>query len=664
MMKTFLSLVGILSVILISAQTEEDTLKQKKIEEVTIIAKKPTVESKADRTVFNVAESSILAGNTTWDVLQMTPMVTIENDEDIKTEGETVTVYINDRKSIFTGKELKEYLKTIPADNLMKIEVITSPSARYEASGAVINIVLKKMENEGLKGSFTVSDRQFRKNSQYSNVNLNYHKKNFTQSFTGSYNDNTSVNKQKGENYYYEDESTTQFNSESIYESQAPSFSSSSELELNDKNNLGLVLEYGLRESQSTSDVDSETYIGNALQDSYIQDQYSNGKNQNAGANMFYKYYDKEKNKILDVNLVANYNSWDNTNNFTKDLSSSSIPQETRIDENNEEREYYLKVDYTQPIGKSEDKKGANIEFGGKVSFKNNVIPNGYSGYYNGSLESGISRFKYLENLNSLYANFSKTFFEKLETRIGLRFENIQYTIKQNDSNINQNIEQKDSYNTWLPDVLLKYKISDLYDLTATYNHDIWRPWYSEFNPFETPSNNGIYYRGNMDLQPNPSDRFNLKLGIHKKYFISASYWFTNQDYWNDYFDEGDKTVNMPTNFDGRVERYSLNFNTNQTFIKDKFNVNLNLYLNYSDNSDFNNRNDIEAKNYITNLNGTANLTYKVRARPQQQAGAGAAGRCRGLGRGQLQRPGGRAAGGLRGRRPRDLNRPDRVLAL
>ena len=125
-MKILFSSLGLLASTLFLAQSAADTIKSKEIESVTLIAKKPTVENKADRTVFNVANSSILAGNTTWDIVRMTPLVSIDNDDNVKAEGEAVTVYINDRKSVFTGKELKEYLKTIPADNLMK--AILSPS--------------------------------------------------------------------------------------------------------------------------------------------------------------------------------------------------------------------------------------------------------------------------------------------------------------------------------------------------------------------------------------------------------------------------------------------------------------------------------------------------------------------------------------------------------
>jgi ferric enterobactin receptor len=120
-MKKSFTTVGILCSFLAFSQTKKDSTEQKSIKEVVLVGKKPTVENKVDRTVFNVANSSILAGNTTWDVLKMAPLVSIDNNDVLKAEGENVTVYINDRKSVFSGKELKEYLKTIPADFLFPL---------------------------------------------------------------------------------------------------------------------------------------------------------------------------------------------------------------------------------------------------------------------------------------------------------------------------------------------------------------------------------------------------------------------------------------------------------------------------------------------------------------------------------------------------------------
>lgn len=215
--------------------------------------------------------------------------------------------------------------------------------------------------------------------------------------------------------------------------------------------------------------------------------------------------------------------------------------------------------------------------------------------------------FHYLENLSSAYANFSKTFFKKFETRIGLRYEYINFTVKQEVGNI----EKKQSYGTLLPDLLIKYSFNEDYNITATYKHSLWRPWYTEFNPFLMPAENGTYYRGNMDLQPNPTDRFGLKLGLYKKYFISANFSTTNQDYWTSYSVEDGNTILMPTTYYGRVNNYSVYANTNQSFLKNKLNINLNLGISYTDNSDFKQRNNfVGMKEYITNFNGSSNFSY------------------------------------------------------
>ncbi len=607
-MKNILMPIAFLAGILTFAQTEKDTLKSKEkaIEGVTVTVRKPTIESKVDRTVFNVANSSVLAGNTTWDVLRMTPLVSIDNNDAIKAEGETVTVYINDRKSVFTGKELKEYLKTIPADNLMKIEVITSPSSRYEATGSVINIVLKKRDDEGFKGSITLNNRQNTKNSQYTNFNVNYHKKNFTQTLIGGYGNNTNVQSNSSIQKMYEDISTTFRNSKTISESKSPSISSTSEFELNGKNTVGMILEYYQSNSLSSSDADGLKYInGDEFNNSYVQSQNSSGLNRNFGTNLFYKWYDKEKNKILDINLGSNYYGDFVNDYFVKNIDDAANGiqnQQIGVLTDTENRNYYAKVDYTQPLGKS----GGTLEVGGKMNFNNNVIPNSLYG----NMLSGLSShdvFHYEDNINSLYANYSKTFFKKLETRIGLRYEHIDYKIRQDVAGTSR----KDAYGKLLPNILLKYSFSDKYDLSLTYNKNIWRPWYAEFNPFLIPNSDGFYTRGNISLEPNPSDRLYMKLGILKKYFISARYMFTDQDYWTDYITEGNKTISQESNFAGKVHKYYVFANTNQTFFKNKFTVNVGLGWYYIDNSDFNLKNKLSnADSYISYLSASTNLSY------------------------------------------------------
>ncbi|HCN51762.1 MAG TPA: TonB-dependent receptor [Chryseobacterium sp.] len=608
-MKIILFPIAILTGSLALAQTQaaKDTVKAqaKEIEGVTLVARKPTVESKIDRTVFNVANSSIVAGNTTWDVLRMTPLVSIDNNDAVKAEGQTVTVYINDRKSVFTGKELKEYLKTIPADNLMKIEVITSPSSRYETSGSVINIVLKKRDDEGMKGSISLNNRQSTKNSQYTNFNLNYHKKNFTQTFIGGYSDGFYVQKNETTDTRYNNNKVTHYSMENEMKNESPSLSSTSEFEINDKNNIGLVLEYYQNRSLSLAESEGTLSTNGTLDDSFRQAQNTWGFSRNLGTNAFYKYYDKEKSKILDINIGTNYSSYNNDNLIDK---QGSKIQQLGIINSNEMRNYYLKVDYTQPLGKS----GGTIEVGGKTELNNHVIPNSL---YGTSLNDPSSEFyslfrndtfHYEDNLSSLYANYSKTFFKKLEARIGIRYEYIDYKIRQDVAGT----ERKDSYDSFLPNLLLKYSFSDKYDVSFTYNRSIWRPWYAEFNPFLVPEINGTYSRGNLYLNPNPNDRLYLKFGILKKYFLSVRYMHTNQDYWTTYVTENGRTVSLPGNFDGKVEKYYLFANTNQNFLKNKLNVNVGFGWYYINNKDFNEKNKLGGKDYISYWGGSLNASY------------------------------------------------------
>lgn len=583
----------------VSAQTAQDTIRQKDIEAVTIIARKPTVESKVDRTVFNVENSSILAGNTTWDVLRMTPLVSIDNNDVVKSEGESVTVYINDRKSVFTGKELKEYLKSIPADNLMKIEVITNPSSRYETSGQVINIVLKKRDDEGIKGSVSATSTQNQKNSQYSNVNLNYHKGNFTQTLIGSYADQTNEHSEVSESLLFQNNETRHVEAQNVYRNRMPSFSTTSELELNDRNNIGIIGEFF--QNRSSSDGGS---TGEILQNDLPYNQYTVRQNEDSrylvlNSNVFYKYYDKEKNRIFDVNTGVNYNAHDNERNFLRNQTIAPTEELTQVTNHSQMRNYYLKLDYSQPL----DSAGTNFEAGMKFDFNNNIIPTDYHGF---STEVLKSRFRYRDNLNSVYANYSSKFFDKLDVRIGLRYEYMMLKLKQETTGE----ERKDSYGLLMPNVLLKYTFSPNFNVSGSYNYSVWRPWFSEFNPFELPSGDGTFYRGNMDLEPNPNHRFSMKIGVYKKYFLSLNYGFTNQDYWTDYIQDGDRLISYPSNFPGRSERYSANFNTNQTFLQNKLNVNLNLGFNYTDNSDFNEKNGINTRDYLTNFSGSANFSY------------------------------------------------------
>lgn len=121
----------------------------KNIEEVRIEEIKPLIESKTDRIRFNVSNSDLVKGNNIWEVIEKTPLVTVLSDGNIQLNGiSNVVVYNNDKRNMLSGIVLKNYLSGILSDNLEAVEVLTSPSGKYESeSGAgIINIILKKIK--------------------------------------------------------------------------------------------------------------------------------------------------------------------------------------------------------------------------------------------------------------------------------------------------------------------------------------------------------------------------------------------------------------------------------------------------------------------------------------------------------------------------------------
>ncbi|GEN68417.1 carboxypeptidase-like regulatory domain-containing protein [Chryseobacterium rhizosphaerae] len=134
--------------------------KEQQIEGVSLTARKKLIERKADRLVFNVANSIASQGMDGADALATTPLVKIDDNTGVSIVGKNgVAVMVNDRILNFSPTELVTYLKSLRSENIEKIEVITSPPAKYEAQGnsGLINIVLKKNQNLGWSGSFTTS---------------------------------------------------------------------------------------------------------------------------------------------------------------------------------------------------------------------------------------------------------------------------------------------------------------------------------------------------------------------------------------------------------------------------------------------------------------------------------------------------------------------------
>ena len=150
-----------------------------RLDEFVVSVEQNTVQ-KSDRLVFNIAGTNLAKGNNIYEVLKFAPLVKEENRQLSIIGKESTLLYVNGRKTNVPAESMNAYLRGIPAENIAKIEVITNPGATLRDSGntGIINIELKKNENDGVKGSLYVEDVQRKNNSQYGSLYLDMQKKN------------------------------------------------------------------------------------------------------------------------------------------------------------------------------------------------------------------------------------------------------------------------------------------------------------------------------------------------------------------------------------------------------------------------------------------------------------------------------------------------------
>ncbi|SIT98508.1 hypothetical protein SAMN05660493_03151 [Epilithonimonas bovis DSM 19482] len=161
-------------------QAKQDSAKTKDIEAVTIT--KQVFKKQSDRLVYDVAASPVAKGNNAFSLLKVTPMVISTDDKTLKIAGKNnAVIYINGRKSNMNADSLVEFLKNTPAENIQKIEVITTPGSEFqvESSDGIINIILKKRMSDGLNGNLRMVNSDDYYNNTSAGVSLNYRKGKF-----------------------------------------------------------------------------------------------------------------------------------------------------------------------------------------------------------------------------------------------------------------------------------------------------------------------------------------------------------------------------------------------------------------------------------------------------------------------------------------------------
>jgi len=480
------------------------------LDEVNIVVKKPTLVREADRLVFNIENTALVEG-TILDVLKSTPSVLVIGDE-ITVKNSNPTVYINDKKVHLSAEDLNQLLQGSSANAIKTIEVITNPSAKYDAeSGVVLNIIMSKNLIIGYRGSvftnytqgvfprYDLGTNHFFKNEDISfNFNYNYSKDKLNRGGddTVNYLDNANTVEERWRSrtnrntwsethnlnanfdYFIDDNNTLSVSSNALY---LPYF------------------KYRITNNTNISDVNNN-FLSRFTADNLSRDnKYNLGFDLNFNHsltkgslvfNTHFTTYNYERNQGVLSNFFDVDNEFQNASAF-----NTNANQDTRI--------LASKLDYSLPINETSE-----FETGIKIS---NIKTESDITQFDVDLNSGnetldplnSDAFNYDERIYAAYANYASNT-EKWSISAGLRVEQTDIEGKSPLTNLINNQE----YLKWFPNASVQHTISDGYTIYANYKRSIARPSYESLNPFRFFLNENYVVVGNPNLVPTFLDHY------------------------------------------------------------------------------------------------------------------------------------------------------------
>ncbi|KAA6439356.1 TonB-dependent receptor [Dyadobacter flavalbus] len=499
------------------------------LNEVKVTAARPLIEVKNDRLVFNIEGSINATGSNALELLQKSPGVQIDKDENILVKGKTgVRIYIDGRPSPMSGKDLASTLKSMNSADIEAIEIITNPSAKYDAAGdlGIINIRLKKNVKLGTNGNLSLG-AMFGITPKY-NASLNLNHRDKKVNVFGSY----GFNQGAWHNTTYDDQvlNGVAYNKiwHGIWRDTTHSAKIGADYFINAKNTLGFSANG--RISHHNGGGQSETFISRRLNmegDSLmLYSQTSNPeKNKNLNINLNYHYADTTGHEL---NIDADYGKF-----VSRGVSYQPNKYFFRMDEKEPlERNYVsktpvditirsFKADYEQPL-----KKG-KLGYGFKLS---DVKSDNTFDFFNvlNQVEvidtSRSNRFKYTERVYAAYANYNVAIGKKWDLQAGIRAEQTQSlgdltSFKHND------LDKVDTtYLNFFPSGAISFKASKNHNWNLNYSRRINRPSYQNLNPFEYRIDELVYSKGNPFLKPEYANSFKLTHVYKAKLTTSLGY--------------------------------------------------------------------------------------------------------------------------------------------
>ncbi len=589
------------------------------LEGVEVIAEKTTVEIRLDKKIYNVGKDLTVSGGTVSDVLDNVPSVSVDVEGNVQLRGnDDVRILIDGKPSAITGLNSTEALQQLPAESIEKVEVITSPSARYDAegSGGIINIILRRSKLQGLNGALTAN---LGDPARYGlNGNLNYR--------TGAVNIFTNTG------YNYRKSPGNTFNDTNFFDQNGDFTNSLTEIGERERIRNGFNANFGIEwYVNETSSITQSIFIRNSDNSSETTNNFSQediNLNRTSGFR-----FDAETEDDKTFQYSFNYDKKFNDSGHkltyafqyeTSDEVEASLIQQNGFDSETvrtveDQRRVFMQADYVLPIGENHQ-----FEFGYRGDF--NRLETDYDvAFIQPTIdELGITNpsnvLDFKETINAVYTQFGSKI-GKFNYLAGLRYEATRLIINQIESNdFNRN-----NFDGFFPTLNVNYELTEKQSLSLGYNRRLRRPRSFFLNPFPSRSSPTNLFQGNPKLTPSFSNQVDFGyLNRFEKVTLNTSIYFQRatdvitfivEDTGEDTFFDGQQVSILrrtPVNL-AKNDRLGFEFTTSYRPNR-KWNINGNFNMfNLITRGDFNGQNfDAENLSWFVRLNNKITLFESI----------------------------------------------------
>jgi len=490
--------------------------------EIEVEAGAPVFENQLDKKVFNVEKTIVSESGSAVDVLKNVPSVTVDADGNISLRGSSnVKILINGRPSAMLGNDPSAVLEQIPSKLIESIEIMTNPSSKFDPEGTagIINIILKKQQEDGYNG--TISTNVGTGDKYNTSINLNLRKDKFN--FYGSYNyrlfnqlGNGATNKQtlfNDSTFYNNQTSVSRGRMKGHFGSLGMDYSA-------DKKNLfSLSSNYNWRDRNRNdkglyTSLNGQNVITQMYNRVSLEDETGTGLDVNLSHKM---KFDKKKEELNTV-FQFSRSSEDESSDINQNDYFTGIPFLLQRDNTNYSLDIFSgQSDFYNPLGNDNKSK---FEAGVKGVYRS-INSNYSSNYFDNILQSWIynanisNDFTYKDQVYSAYANYGNTY-KNFGFQLGLRLE--QTFTKSEQLTLNQNYEN--NYFSFFPSVYLTQAITKSDEFQISYTRRINRPNLHVLNPFIDYSDPQNLRKGNPYLKPEYINSFELG---YMKYLASMT---------------------------------------------------------------------------------------------------------------------------------------------